>query len=366
MESKAETFANISQRALSSYQKSLANFKVVAVEDENGVGEQPQRALYAFFSALYTALFAQADLFGLPTGPDAAIAENEPNEKDKKQAVKKLLNKPRDMIASGLDFLLLAGSQGKLDAQTLVLDGYSGLVKQSKIGKKFLAGLRSIGLEISVAKDSGVLAHPGFAGMMPALQALAKACAGYDPAAVGKFLFASCDFRALHGYKPQAQDLYHVFAGDDYARAVELHAYFSARNYKTEIGIGGTFAWTVKYQGDRKIKATPLFQIEYEERYARPQRMQIKCASTARIADLLPKQPQFLQDDFHRRANICRGDECGWCRNNKTLGPAVVAYNGDFKTLCWYTNPDIRVFDEHTVELIEQYERMHAELAPEK
>jgi hypothetical protein len=94
--------------------------------------------------------------------------------------------------------------------------------------------------------------------------------------------------------------------------------------------------------------------------------MQIKCASTARIAELLPKQSALLQEDFQRRVNECRGDECGWCRNNKTLGPSVLEFGGEFRTVCWYTNPDIRVFDEHTVELIEQYERMHAGLAPEK
>jgi hypothetical protein len=366
MECKAKTFANISQRAISSYRKALANYNFVALEGEIGAGEQSQRDLYAFFNALYDHLFEQPDLFGLPTAPDAAIMENETNEKDKKQAVKKLLDKPRGMIAAGLDFLILTGIQGTSEQGVLIVDDYPGLIKQSRVGKKFMIGLEKTGLVISQAKSTGVIENRSFPEMMPALQALAKACAAYDSAQVGRFLFAGCDFRALQGYQPQAADLYRVFEGEDYARAAELHTYFSDRHYKTEIGIGGTFAWTVKYQGDRKVKASPLFQVEYEERYAHSQRMQIKCASTARIAELLPKQSALLQEDFQRRVNECRGDECGWCRNNKTLGPSVLEFGGEFRTVCWYTNPDIRVFDEHTVELIEQYERMHAGLAPEK
>jgi hypothetical protein len=374
MENKS--FANLSQRVVSSYLKSLSIFSYVPAD---GVDEQSQRAFHRFMTALYTRLFEQPDLFGLPVLPDAFIAENEINDKDKKQEVKRLLDKPRGMIAQGLDYLMLVGVQGRLDGQALLIPDYGALVKQTKIGKKFLQGMESIGLVTSVVNNAISLRNSVFQEMMPALHILAKCCTAYENGAigtgwaagqrcwpVGKFLFAASDFRALQSYQPQAQDLYRYFNGPDYERVEQLHTYFSSRNYKTEIAIGGSSAWTVKYQGDRKVKATPLYQVEYEDRFARPMRMQIKCASTARIADLLPKQSQLLQDDFHRRANICRGDECGWCRNNKTLGPTVVEYNGDFRTLCWYTNPDIRTFDEHTVELIEQYEQMHAELAPEK
>jgi hypothetical protein len=360
MENKS--FANLSQRAVSSYLKSLTEFSYVPAD---GVDEQAQRAFHSFITALYTQLFEQPDLFGLPVGPDTSIAENEPNERDKKQEVTRFLDKPRGMIAQGLDYLMLAGVGGRPVGQSLVVQDHTALVKQSKIGKKFLIGMERAGWVVSSAKDLTSLRNSAYPEMMPALQALAKHCAGIAPEVTGRYLFASCDFRTLQGYTPQALDLYRFFDGADFSRVSELHDYFSARNYKTEIGMGGPFEWTVKYQGDRKVKATPLFQVGYAERYAHPLRMQIKCASTARIADLLPKQSQLLQDDFHSRANICRGDDCGWCKNHKTLGPSVVEYNGDFRTLCWYTNSDIRTFDEYTVKLIEQYERMHAELATE-
>jgi hypothetical protein len=200
--------------------------------------------------------------------------------------------------------------------------------------------------------------------MLPALQALARSCAAYREQEMGKFLFVSCDFRALDGYAPQALDFYRAFKGFEHQLVTELHAYFTSRNYKTEMDIRVPFAWVVKYQGDRKIKSTPLFQIEYDDRHARPLGMQIKCVSTARLVEIVSKQPQLLQDDFERRVLNCRGDDCGWCRNQKTLGPVDMEFRGELRTVCWYTNPDLRKFDEHTVELIRQYEQMHAQLAP--
>jgi hypothetical protein len=151
----------------------------------------------------------------------------------------------------------------------------------------------------------------------------------------------------------------------EYFAAGSIFILSSAKNYKALGEAAGPAAWSVKYQGDRKIKATPLFQVEYDDRYARPLRMLIKCASTQRIAELLPRQPQSLQDDFMRRANVRRKDECNWCRNQKTLGPSEVQYKAEWRTLCWYSNPDMHKLEDETVELIQQYERMHAELSPE-
>jgi hypothetical protein len=360
-----EAYANNSQRAVASYIKLLSPFKYIAAEGEHPVREQEQFDLHAFFQALYSSLYAQPEQFGLPVRPDASIAEDEPNVKDKKQEVKRLLDKPRAMLAAGVDFLMQAGTQSSMDGEALQLGNYPAILEQSKVGKKFLAGLESTGLSIALAGDRAVLTSSRFTAMMPALQALAKSCLAYRERMMGKFLFASCDFRALGGYVPQAMDLYRAFDGFEGQLVADLHAYFSDRNYKTEMAVYVPFAWVVKYQGDRKIKATPLFQIEYDDRYAHPLSMQIKCVSTARLAEIMPNQPQFLQDDFARRVTTCRGDACGWCRNQKTLGPTLMEIRGAPRSVCWYTNPDVRKFDERTIELIQQYEQMHALLAPE-
>jgi hypothetical protein len=368
MESQAiqGRFETISQRAVASYQKLLAEFKFVPAVGTHAAGEQEQHDLYSFFQGLYANLYAQPELFGLPAGPDASIAQDEPHAKEKKQEVKRLLDKPRALIAAGLDFLMQAGIQGSLEGRALSLGNYPAVLKQSKVNKKFLAGLESTGLSIAPAGDGAVLASSRHTAMMPALQALATRCAAFPNQRMGRFLFGSCDFRALDGYDPQPIDLYRSFEGTEAQLVSDLHAYFANHGYKTEIGIDPPFAWVVKYQGDRKIKATPLFQVEYDDRYAHPMRMQIKCASTARLADLMPAQPQRLQEDFARRVNTCRGDACGWCRNQKTLGPVVMEILGEPRSVCWYTNPDVRKFDENTAELIQQYEQMHALLAPDK
>ena len=361
-----EAFANYTQRAVSPFVKLLTNFHSVPYQGESATREQEQRDLYAFFQAFYADLYTRPELFGLPVNPDDSIAEGEPDEKDKKQAVKRLLDKPRNLIMAWLDFLTQAGIQGSLDGKALRLDNGPALLKEYKVGKKTLAGLEHTGLAIAVSGAQAVLASSRFAAMMPALQVLAKHCAAYRDPWMGKFLFASCNFRALDGYKPQVGDFYRAFDGSQIQMVTELHDYFASKGYKAEIGVHAPFAWVVKYQGDRKIKATPLYQVEYDDRYARPLRMSIKCVSTARLADLLPNQSQLLQADFARRVTTCRGDACGWCRNQKTLGPATMEILGEPRSVCWYTTPDVRKFDENTVELIQEYEQMHARLAPEK
>lgn len=360
-------YANISQRAASSYLKSMAEFTFVQMEG-GGLqqGEEmavSQRVLHAFFKVLYANLYERPGLFGLPLSEDSSIAEDEPNAKDKKQEVNRMLKKPKAMIASGLDFLMLAGLNGNLEGQALNLNGFGALIKQSKVGRKFLQGFESAGLTISEANDTAVLMNTQFPQMMAALRALAASCAVYESEKLGKYQFAHCDFRTLQNVNPEVMELYRIFVGADYGRLVKLHEYFCDKKYKTQSEIYGPSGWMVKYQGDRKVKATPLFQVEYDDRYARPLRMYIKCASTQRLTELLPKQSQRLQDDFMRRAVKCRGDECGWCRNQKTLGPSKVEYNGEWKELCWYTFPDIHEFNEDTVVLIQQYEQMHARLA---
>jgi hypothetical protein len=359
-----EPMVYASQRVVGSYRKSLAEYSFVSTP--GGVDEQAQRDLHAFLGGVYIAMNDQPAMFGLPLDPDAALEAGEPNEKDKKQAVKKLLDKARKPIDAGVNFLRAAGVQGALEQDRLRVSNYAGLVKESGVNKKFLAGLAACGLQIDPAGADAVFSSPRYPRMMAALRALSRACAGYADERTGGFMFARCDFRALLAYQPQAEDFFHVFTAEEYARAAQLHAYFIGRNYRTEISLGGVFAWNVKYQGDRKMKATPLFQIDYEERYARPQRMQIKCASTGRIAGLVSRQSARLQADFQRRAINCNGSKCDWCRNKKTLGPTVLEYNGEQRTVCWYSISDIREFDEHTIELIEEYEQMHAGLAPEK
>ncbi len=359
-------YVNISQRAVFPYLVLSAQFNPVKLDEKNGGWVEEQADLHAFFQALYSDIYAQPERFGLPVRPDDCIAENQPNEKDKKQEVKRLLDRPKAMIEAGLDFIMKAGIQGVLDGKMLRIEHYPAILTESKITKKFLAGLEGIGIVVSTSGDQAIISNARFSAMIPALQALAKRCAAYSDERLGKFVFATCDFRALNGYETQAQDLYHAFDGAEAQLVTDLHEYFESKGYKAEIDIHAPGAWTVKYQGDRKVKSSPLYQVDYLDRYLRPLRMQIKCASTHRLEEVLPSQPQFLKDDLERRVSTCRGDECRWCQTRSYVRPAVLEFHGEPRTVCWYTNPDVRDFDDQTIELIQQYEQMHALLAAEE
>jgi hypothetical protein len=356
------TYPTISHRVAAGYLRFLVKYAPGAgqPQDDQAQGRQD---LHGFFKAFYENLYRQPDLFGLPLGEDDWIEEDEPHEKEKKQAVTARLKKPKEMLTRALDFLIGAGVQGRLVGERLVLDQGADLVKQARVARKFLAGLESAGLAVTPEKDGLTLQNSQFPGMLPALQELANACTRFPRQQENQFHFARCDFGALQpGYGPQPMDLYRDFAGADLPRLTALHEFFTGLGYHTTGGISEPFFWIVQYQGDRKIKSTPFFQVEYQDRYRKPVRVSIKCASTGRLAGLLPYQSQALQDDFIRRANLCQ--KCDWCRNNKTLGPTVVQYKGEDKTLCWYTAPEVRWFDDRSVELIEEYAQMHAALLP--
>jgi len=356
-------YPTISHRVAAGYLKFLVSYPSGGAQRDED--ERARLDLHGFFSAFYEKLYQQPDLFGLPLKEDDCIEEDEPHQKEKKQEVTAKLRKPKEMVAHGLDFLARAGTDGQLVGDDLVLDQGSQLIKQTKVGRKFLQGLESAGLAVVFENDRVTLQNRRFPAMMLALQALANACTQYPRQQENQFYFARCDFRALEpGYCPEAMDLYRESAGEDLPRLTTLHEFFTGQGYRTLRGVSEPFFWIVQYQGDRKIKSTPLLQVEYQERYRNPLRVSIKCASTGRIAALLPHQSQALQDDFMRRANLCRGDECGWCRNNKNLGPTEVQYKGEEKTLCWYSYPDVRRFDDRSVELIQEYALMHAELLP--
>ena len=180
-------------------------------------------------------------------------------------------------------------------------------------------------------------------GAWPA--ALAQGCAAYENIETGKFQFARCDPRALRQAEPEPAEIYGCFDGQEQARVLELHRYFSEKGYRTSVEVNGALAWAVKYQGSRKVKSTPFFQVDRDDRHAHPLRLQIKCASAQRIAGLLPSQPEWLRADFLQRTFQCKGDSCGWCRNKKSLGPFDLDLDGQKRTICWYTHPDLRAMD---------------------
>jgi hypothetical protein len=347
-------YTSMAQRAASSYLRALA---------EGGETEPEQRDLRGFFQAFYTALYEHPEQFGLPLVADDSFVEGEPGGTAHKAELNKKLKKPHDLIAAGLDFLMAAGCNGHIEGTTLVAGAeIAERVKKNRGLRTFLQGVETAGLQVVTVGDTLRLDHSRFTAMMPALQTLARACAVYPDVKAGAFHFARCDFGALQpGFMPNPLDLYKTFPPAEFARVAELHEYFIAKKYQPILTISGVSTWMVQYQGRRQVKATPLFQVEYQERYRNPVVLFLKPASTARIAPLIPHQSQILQDDFFRRVNYCRGSECDWCKNNKNLGPTAMKRNGQPVVVCWYTNPTV-VADENTVALVEEYAEMHENL----
>jgi hypothetical protein len=352
-------YATTTERVADSYRKLLA---AESFAPEVGLSAESQRALRQFFAELYDRLYRQPADFGLPQDADDAIAEGDPNAKDKKQEMNRKLARPRGMIAAGLEFLLLTGSRGRLEGEALAVENYPEVVRQSKVNPAFLKGMEAVGLVVSAAGDAATLRNPAFPAMMPALAALAAACARFEPPQMGRFQFARCDFRALRGEGPDLADLYRVFEGEEYLRLVELHEYFMGKAYRPQVDYSEKAGWQVQYQGDRKVKGTPFYQVGYDDRYAWPLRMQVKCAGAWRIARLVPGQSPALQEDFRRRVTDCRGDACGWCNGRTGFGPYPLEMNGVTRSVCWYVWPDVRELDDAMVAIIQEYEQMHAQL----
>ncbi len=365
-------FSSASQRVANSYLRAQANLAIIlpagADAQERRSMEAAQRDLHAFFKTMYVRLFEAPADFGLPLDPDRFLEGDEQNTTQLKAELNKKFQKPRDWIAFGLDFLMLVGNEGRPDGDGLALDRQvaADFLKAAKKKKSFIDGLQATcGLRISEDEGRVSLRSELFPAMMPALKALAEACRQNPDANLGKLNFARCDFGCLVDHNhPDALDLYQIFARPDYERVKRLHDSLTELGYKPIFHIYAHMGWEVQYQGKRKIKASPLVRIQYSERCRNPLQVDIKCASADRLIPLIYHQSERLRQDFLSRTNLCREDECRWCRNKKNLGPSLYDFDGEKRAVCWYTNPDIRVFDDLSVELIEEYALFHEQLAP--
>ncbi|MBI4928344.1 MAG: hypothetical protein HY835_11300 [Anaerolineae bacterium] len=327
--------------------------------------ELSRAQLHAFIELVYTRFFESPELFGLPKGADSYLIK-EGDEKDKKSELKRKYKQIHTVIDRGLDFLMQLGVRGEAvdDAMLVTPDAYADILQSSKVGKKFIQALMACGVEIQSGQAAVMVRHMGFPLMADAWAALAHACAEHKQALVGRFNFARCDFRALLGdYVPDALTLYRFFSEEEQAHLRDLHEFLLKLHYKPLITISEMPYWMVQYQGPRKIKSSPFFQVELSERYLNPLQVYVKLVSVDRLAPLMSGQPDFLQADLFTRAYKCNGDACGWCKTRPYVGPSVLEYKGQQRSVCWYSNPDLMAMDDQTTALVKQYALFHQELA---
>ena len=350
-------YASLEQRVASVFYNGLA---------KSVWQDKSQRDLQAFFSVLYQNLYENPELFGFQLQPDEYLIEGEEGEKDHKQVLNRKMKKSRSVILKMLEFLIYMGINGTIEGSLLKIqkDDYLASVFRSRNQKKFVAGMADLGFLIEDSDEQVVFQSETSPDMMPALQALAQACVNHSDQRIGQFNFWRCDFNVLTApdYVPSAEELYTLFMPEDTRRLLELHTYFVEQGYQSEMVIYDT-SWDIKYQGDRKVKSTPLYQVTYEDRYLNPMRVYLKPASTNRLAPILTDQPDKLQADFFNRTYPCQEEKCGWCATKKGLGPSIIEYQGEQRKVCWYSNPMIYPFVDESIELVKQYERMHQALA---
>jgi hypothetical protein len=369
MNQPGTTFENVSQRVVFSHLRQLSDHCPVLPEglspDEQRDMRASQQDLYDFFRAFYRCAYDHPEAFGLPLTEDVYVREGD--GKEAKQDVAKKIKKVRVKMAYGIDFLYLAGEQGVLVNGHLRLkegDCASFLAKSPRVKQKLLKGMEEAGMTLSEGDDGVLVGNTRHPNMMLALQALAQACALNDDDRMARFLFARCDFCALEpGYRPDVVDLLRTAVSpSEYERAVALHHALAEMAYVPTLGVGGYFDWRIQYQGKRAIKSTPLFEFEYDERLRRQFVMRVKCASTNRLVPLVAQQPPSLQRDFYDHANTCGGASCGWCKTRKGMGPSVLRYDSEKKTICWYMQRRFYEVDGEAVDLIKHYALLHEAL----
>ena len=328
-------------------------------------GDPTQHALRQFFSELYQALYDHPESFGFKLQPDDYLIENEEGEKEHKQSLARKMKKSQKVIKATLDFLMHLGVNGTLEGDVLSMpkDDIAETAFRSRNQKQFFARMAELGMHITADDDRVAFHCEHTPEMMAALQALAKACAEHKERRAGLCNFWRCDFNAIEtpDYIPPVEELYTLFRQEDQVRLLELHAYFTEHGYRPSAEIYEA-TMIIKYQGDRKVKSTPLYQLDWDDRYQNPLRVEVKSASTVRLKDLIPLQSEVLQADFSKRVYPCQGDKCGWCYDKKALGPSKVSFNGETRVVCWYSYPMIYPFTDESVPLIKEYEQMHAQL----
>ncbi len=355
-----ETYDNISQRAIASFCRGIR-------ASEPGADETPaQRDLRGFFTALYAAMYQDAGRFGLPTGADDGLL-GETEGSDRKQEVTRKLKKPREVLGVAVEMLQEMGSTGQLAGDDLLFHkaAFQALsASKARARKAVLAGMADAGLAIVEEEGGTALRNSRFPRMMPALKEMAERCAASPEPGLATFHFARCDFRALRQeHQPGAPALLGFFAPEARERALRLHAFLLSTGHQPTCRICGMHAWDIQYQGPRKIKGSPLMQIEYSERHRDPLQVRVKCASADRLLPTFAEQPQAVRDDFRRRVHRCGGASCGWCKSRKNLGPSVLEHKGEKLTICWYTCPDVGALNDDALETLQGYVHWHQILA---
>lgn len=356
------SYASLVERVLDGYSRSLCGAGPADAAVEGAAD------LRRFFAEWYATMAQAPEAYGLPIAPDDYLEEGEPSDSEHRQEVSGKFKKLHDTIGYGLELLLLAGAKGVDAGETLILSGpdYTQfMAKHPKIKRRMMAGMALAGLEVTEGDGALRLRSGRHPRMFAALPVLAHGCLQQPNQQLAMFHFSRCDMRAqTPDYSPDPAELYACFGPADRARLLDLHQYMLSLGHKTAFQFNAPHhGWEVQYQGDRKIKSSPILHVEYSSRLKDLLNLRLKCVSSSRIVPLVEQRGQAFQEDFFRRTFKCRSDEgCSWCSTRKGMGPAVLNYQGGEHVICWYTRPDTPLGDDTALGLVKEYVAMHQQL----
>ncbi|MEE4194724.1 MAG: hypothetical protein V2J07_05975, partial [Anaerolineae bacterium] len=175
-------YASLEQRVAAAFYNGLAKIEPA---------DASQKDLQLFFHTLYQALYENPEQFGFNLQPDDALIEGEENEKDHKQELNRKMKKSRTVIMLVLEMLIHLGAHGKMDGNELSMlkDDLVAKAFRSHNQKKFFAGMAALGFHLTDDGEQVSFYSEPTPHMLPALQALAQACAEHEEPRAGLFNF---------------------------------------------------------------------------------------------------------------------------------------------------------------------------------
>lgn len=225
-----------------------------------------EAACHRAFATWYQRMLESPDSFGLPQVPYpqnadamnreirsfAALSKIRAPELEPLRRHAKQLSRARSALRGPLQWLLTLGANGELAGEALWVDADAFASKTP--ADAFLRGLASCGWRFSQASDGVQIIHADAPEMMPALQALCRACATSKKR---QYLFARCDFRALNlFYRWTLVDVLRPLPEADGQRLLALDDTLRSIGYRRVIEFENRYAYL--------IKSSVIFRVERE------------------------------------------------------------------------------------------------------
>jgi hypothetical protein len=285
--------------------------------EQAGELQARHRALHRYFKDLLTDLFENPQAYGLPDQPFEPFIESRlrlQEDKVRKERVMATRLKARKALETGiLDFLYQVGQAAEPGDEILTLDRtfYEKLlgekVKKSGI-KPFGKGYERLGLHFSDG-DPVAVSNTQYPGMLPALAAFAKACAGIKD--FGYFFFRRCDLGVLGGKRqPTLEDALRLAPPVLRDEMRKTDTLLAERKYKREILVGDANAgYRLRYnQKNDRVVYWCRFMSWFSPPFHHNLRWEFKSDVTPRLFNRLDEVRPGLADRVFEGNKKCEYD----------------------------------------------------------